>query len=139
MKPNAFVGWTVAPSESEVAAALGAAHPLWQALVVELARELDLDGREWKSYSPKHGWALRLKRGKRNILHLAPCAGCVHVLLILGDRAVAAARAGKLGARATRLLDEAPRYPEGTGIRLEVARAKDLPLIRKLAKIKLDN
>ena len=32
-----------------------------------------------------------------------------------------------------KLLDEAPRYPEGTGLRLMVKTAKDLAAIRKLA------
>ncbi len=139
MKPNAFIGRTKMPSEADVAAALGAAKPAWDAIVVEMARELGLANREWKSYNVKYGWALRLKKGKRNIVHLAPCQGCFHVLLILGDRAVKAARAGRLGRTATKLIDEAPRYPEGTGIRLVVSRAKDVPLIEKLARIKLEN
>jgi hypothetical protein len=65
--------------------------------------------------------------------------GCFTVLFILGDRAANAARASRLGRVATRLIDEAPHYPEGTGIRLEVSRAKDIPLIKKLARIRLEN
>jgi hypothetical protein len=84
-----------------------------------VAHELELTASEWKSYSIKHGWALQLRRGKRNIVHLAPCTGSIHVLFILGDRAVVVARAAKLGATADKLLAEAPRYPEGTGVRLE--------------------
>jgi len=60
------------------------------------------------------------------------------VLFILGERAVRAARASRLAA-ANRLLDEAPRYPEGTGVRFEVRRAKDVALVRELARIKLEN
>jgi hypothetical protein len=139
MNPNAFIGRTKAPSDADVAAALGAAKPLWDEIVVGMAGELELTGSEWKSYGVKHGWALQLRRGKRNIVHLAPCHGSFHVLFILGDRAVAAARGAKLGATAAKLLDEAPRYPEGTGIRIDVSRPRQIPLIRKLARIKLDN
>jgi hypothetical protein len=139
VKTNAFVGRTKAPTEADLAAALGAAKPVWDALVVEMAEDLGIPDREWKSYGVKHGWALRLKRGKRNIVHLSPCDGCIAVLFILGDRAVSAARGSGLGRAGAKLLDEAPRYPEGTGIRLEVKREKDVPLIRKLAKIKLEN
>ncbi len=139
VKPNAFIGRTTPPTEAEVAAALGAAKLPWDAIVVDLARELALPEREWKSYSVKYGWSLRLKRGKRNIVHLAPCRGSFDVLFILGDRAVSAARASRLGRAAERLIDAAPRYPEGTGIRLRVSRSRDVPLIRKLAKIKLEN
>lgn len=139
MKANAFIGRTTAPSDADVAAALGAAKPLWDEVVVDMAGELELTGSEWKSYGVKHGWALQLRRGKRNIVHLAPCQGSFHVLFILGERALAAARAAKLGAAAAKLIDEAPRYPEGTGIRLDVSRPRQIALIRKLARIKLDN
>ena len=138
MKPNAFIGRTKAPSDADLAAALGTVKPLWDEIVVGMAEELGLTGSEWKSYGVKHGWALQLRRGKRNIVHLAPCEGSIRVLIILGDRAGAAARATKLGARAAKLIDDAPRYPEGTGIRLEVSRPRQLPLVRKLARIKLD-
>ena len=139
MNPNAFIGRAAVPTERDLTTALGPAKPFWDAIVVDMAKELGLADREWKSYGIKHGWALRLKRGKRNIVHLAPCQGCFAVLLILGDRAVNAARASRLSARATKLFDEAPHYPEGTGIRFEVERSKDIPLIKKLAKIKLEN
>ena len=139
MNPNAFIGRTKAPSDADLAAALGTVEPLWDEIVVGMAEELGLTGSEWKSYGVKHGWALQLRRGKRNIVHLAPCEGSIRVLFILGDRAVAAARATKLGARAAKLIDDAPRYPEGTGIRLEVSRPRQIPLVRKLARIKLDN
>ena len=72
-------------------------------------------------------------------MHLAPHQGCFTVLFILGERAVSAARASQLGRAATKLFDEAPRYPEGTGIRFEVRRATDIALMKKLARIKLDN
>jgi hypothetical protein len=139
VKPNAFIGRTVAPSDRDLAEALGPAKAHWDAVVVDMAQDLGCVDHEWKSYGATHGWSLRLKRGKRNIVHLSPCHVSFAVLLILGDRAVTAARASRLGVRATALLDAAPRYPEGTGIRLEVTSARNLPLVRKLAKIKLQN
>ena len=139
MKPNAFIGRTVAPNERDLAEALGPATAHWDAVVVDMAQDLGCADHEWKSYGVKYGWSMRLKRGKRNIVHLSPRQGSFEVLFILGERAIAVARAGRLGARATALLDAAPRYPEGTGIRLEVKSARNLPLIRKLATIKIEN
>jgi hypothetical protein len=139
LAPNAFIGWKTPPSDTDLASVLGPLAPLWDQLTDGLAEELGLTEREWKSYGIKHGWALRLKRGKRNIVHIAPCQGSIRVLLILGDRAVKAARTGGLGASITKLLDEAPRYPEGTGIRLEVKGPRAVTAIKKLARIKLEN
>ena len=52
---------------------------------------------------------------------------------------MAAARASALPKSIVKILDEAPRYPEGTGVRLLVKTDKDLPAIRKLAQIKMAN
>jgi len=50
---------------------------------------------------------------------------------------VAEARAARLPRKIHQALAEAPRYPEGTGLRLVVKKAADLAAIRKLAEIKL--
>lgn len=137
--PNAFIGKTVRPSDSDLATALGAAKLLWDRVIAELAADLGVAIQEWRSYSPKMGWALRLKRGKRTIVWLAPHAGSFQVLFILGDRAVSAVRQGGVPARVLQLLDEAPRYPEGTGLRLRIRTARDLRPVKQLAAIKLQN
>jgi hypothetical protein len=82
---------------------------------------------------------LRLKLKKRTIVYLSPCNDCFRVAFILGDRAVAAARRSDLSKSALKLLDEAPRYAEGTGVRLLVKGTKDLATVRKLAVVKLTN
>jgi hypothetical protein len=82
---------------------------------------------------------MRLKLKKRNILYMAPCRGCFRVAFILGDKAVKAARQIKLPQRILKAIDDAPRYPEGTGVRLIVKRMSDLPAILKLAEVKLAN
>ncbi len=139
MIPNAFIGRPKAPAETDVAAALGKAKAAWDLLVVDMARELGLDAREWKCVGKKYGWSLRLMKGKRNIVHLSPCEGSFRAAIIMGDKAVKVARESRLGRAAAKLLDDAPRYPEGTGLRFEVSSEKAIPLIHKLARIKLEN
>jgi hypothetical protein len=136
--PNAFIGRTTKPTAEEVTFALGSTAALWKQLVDWLA-EQGVAEQEWNSSSPKHGWSLRLKVKKRIIAYLNPCSGCFRVAFALGDRAVAAARQSDLSKSTLKLLNEAPRYAEGTGVRLIVKAAKDLAAIRKLAVIKLAN
>ncbi len=135
---NAFIGRREIPTDADLCEPLGAAKPAWDALISALAG-LEVTGQEWMSYSPKHGWALRLLRRKRTIVWLAPCAGCFQVLFILGDKAVRAAREAGLAARVIQALDQAPKYPEGTGLRLVVKGLRDLPALKKLAAVKLAN
>jgi hypothetical protein len=136
--PNAFIGKTTLPTPEEVAAALGPATDEWKQLVDWLATQ-GVAEQEWKSSSPKYGWSLRLKLKKRTIVYLGPCDRCFRVAFVLGDRAVAAARQSGLPKPVLKLLDEAPRYAEGTGLRLMVKGPKDLAAIRKLALVKLAN
>jgi hypothetical protein len=136
---NAFIGKPKKPTVDELHAALGSSANVWKQLVDELAQEHDVKLQEWKSISPKYGWSLRLKLKKRTIVHLSPCNGCFWVLFILGDRAVKAAREGTLPKSVVNMVEDAPRYTEGTGVRLLVKGAADVDPIRKLVAIKLAN
>ena len=136
---NAFLGKTTRPSDSDIEKALGRAKPLWDELVAELASEHDVTTREWKTYSAKSGWSLRLKRGKRTIVWLVPYAGCFQVAFIFGEKALTAIRQSAVPARVLRMLDDAPKYPEGTGLRFQIKAAKDMAVVKKLAAIKLQH
>jgi hypothetical protein len=136
---NAFIGRTEKPSDADLNEALGLAKPSWDGLVTEMAAEHGVATQEWKSYSPKAGWALRLLRGKRTILWLAPFKGSFEVLFILGGKALSAAHQSRLSALGRRALEQAKTYPEGTGVRLLVKGPRDIPTIKKIAVLKLEN
>jgi hypothetical protein len=135
MSPNAFIGKTVSPTDDELSAQLGAVRALWNELLAELALPIQ----EWHSYSPKAGWSLKLKLGKRTIVYLAPCHGSFRVAFVLGAKAVEAARQSNLPKAVLKIIDEAPRYAEGTGVRLEITEREHLAAVKKLAEVKLAN
>ncbi len=93
--PNAFIGRKTKPTPTEVSAKLGPATTAWKELLDWLT-EQGIACCEWKSISPKYGWALRPALKARTILYLAPCEGCFRVSFVLGDKAVAVARASDL-------------------------------------------
>jgi hypothetical protein len=135
MSPNAFIGRTKPPTDADLSAELGGARALWDELLTELA----LPVQEWNSYSPKAGWSLKLILKKRTILYLAPCHGSFRVAFVLGAKAVEAARQAKLSKAVLKIINEAPRYAEGTGVRLEIRARKDLAAVKQLAEVKLAN
>jgi hypothetical protein len=139
LSPNAFAGHATRPTEKELAAVLGRADGLWQALITDLKRDLKLDGEEWNTYSIKAGWSLRLQLKKRNIVYLGPRSGFFLASFILGDKAVGAARRSKLPQSVLKIIDEAKRYAEGTAVRIEVRQAGDANVVKTLAKIKIEN
>ena len=136
--PNAFIGQKLPPTDPELKTCLGPALPVWNHLLSSLESQGIACG-EWKSVSLKYGWGLRPALGKRTILYLGPCRGCFRVSFVLGDKAVAAARASDLPKSVLEEIDRAKRYAEGTGVRLFVTSEKDLKTVEKLVQIKLAN
>jgi hypothetical protein len=136
---NAFVGKSAAPTDPELTAALGTAKPVWDQLLADLDEELGVNIREWRSYSSKAGWSLRVKRKARTIVWLGPREGSFIAAFILGDKAMRAAHASKLPQRVVNVMNEAPKYPEGTGVRLPMKTPGDLAAVKTLAAIKIAN
>lgn len=149
LAPNAFVGHTKTPDNAKLSAALGPAKPLWDRVVSALIAENPELVPEWKCSSPKLGWGMRLQQKKRTIVHFSACQGSFRVGFVFGDRALRAVRAafraspqttdgGDEARRILELIAAAPRYAEGTGVRIAVTE-KDLPAICTLVKIKISN
>ncbi|HEY4899282.1 MAG TPA: DUF3788 domain-containing protein [Terriglobales bacterium] len=139
MLVNAFVGKSTKPTDMELATELGPSKSRWSQLVTDLTAVSGVDVQEWKSVSKKYGWSLRLKLGQRTIVYLSPHRGCFTASLVLGDKAVKSAHASGLPASVIKMLDEAKRYAEGTGVRIKVRSPKDVAIVKKLAEIKLQN
>jgi hypothetical protein len=59
------------------------------------------------------------------------------VSFALGDKAVQAARQSGLPQSVIKIIDEARRYAEGTGIRIEMKKPRDIKIAKQLAAIKL--
>ena len=136
---NAFAGKPQPPNNSELHAALGPARSLWERLLVDLADELKLTATEWNTYSPKAGWSLRVKRGKRIIVYLAPLQGAFRASFALGDKAVQAAQASNLPRAVIKSIEGAKKYAEGTAVRINVNSPADVAVVKKLAKAKVEN
>jgi hypothetical protein len=137
---NAFIGRLTAPDDAALAAVLKAkALRLWSELIATLEKEQLVTSWEWYSYSPKKaGWSLRMKRGKRTIVYLSPMEGggfCAS--FVLGKAALKAAEDAGLPDRAVEILKDAPKYPEGTGVRLDVAAKEDLATVLTFARSKV--
>jgi hypothetical protein len=139
MPVNAFIGKTAAPEDAELSAELGPTRALWDQLTSELAQEQNVVTQEWYSYSPKAGWSLRLKRAKRTILYLIPARGGMTAAFVLGGKAIEAARQARLPRKILGCIEAGQKYPEGTGVRIDIKSATDLAGVKKLAAIKIAN
>lgn len=139
MSVNAFTGSTKQPTDAELTAALGPSRPVWDRLLADLAEQHGVTGHEWKSYSPKAGWSFRVTRKGRTIVWLAPEHHAFMVAFVMGDRAMRIVRESGWPQRIRAAIENAPKYAEGTAIRLQVKSPRDIAALMKLAAIKLAN
>jgi hypothetical protein len=125
------------PEPDAVRAYLGRAASLWEA-VLGLARERSPQLVEtWHFAGAKVGWSLRLVEKTRNLVYLTPGEGSFRIGLVLGKNAVAAAREAGLSKGAAAILDAAPIYAEGHGVRFHVASRADMQAFPELLAIKV--
>ena len=135
---NAFVGKTSEPTHVEVAEVLGSKVRLWDELIEWMSEKEGVSEQEWKGVVvKKYGWSLRLKKKGRNIIYLSPGKECFMTSFILSDTALGEAKKAHVSKRMREVLNAAPRYPEGNGLRVVVRNAADLAGVRKIAAIKV--
>jgi hypothetical protein len=137
MALSAFEDKGKKPEAKELDRVLGASAALWKQLVDDIGRSHPPIAEVWNFAGTKSGWSLRLKRKDRVVLHMTPQSGHFLVGIVLGDKAAKAAHGGGLPAAVVGLIDSAPRYAEGRGIRLPVVSPEDLHAAEKLAAIKM--
>jgi hypothetical protein len=138
MALSAFDDPAHAPGPAGLRKCLGDAAPLWAELVAHVAGNCPPLEEAWNFSGAKFGWSLRLKRGERVLLYLTPQEGRFLVGLVLGEKAVAAAAEKGLPPAVLALLDAAPRYAEGRGVRLTIAPGDDLETVRHLFALKAE-
>jgi hypothetical protein len=81
---------------------------------------------------------MRLRSAERIVLYLIPQEARILVGIVLGARAVAAVADSDLPRAIREAFAAAPRYAEGTGVRLPVSSPEDLPAIYALVALKMD-
>jgi len=139
MALSIFDDKAVQPDEPMLKEVLGRSSAAWEGIRDYLIEKCGGITEDWAHSGVKWGWSLRLVHKKRRIVYLTPQARSFLFGMVLGDRAVAAAREAGLPDEVMEVIDNAPRYGEGTGLRLEVRYKKQLPALRKLLDIKLAN
>lgn len=127
------------PADAELDEALGRAAGLWNELKRQISSRFEPAIEDWVFSGKSHGWALRLVHKKRAILYMKPCEGYFRASFALGEKAVKAAHESDLPASVLKLIDEAPKYAEGRGVRLEIRTKADVRAVLEVARIKMAN
>jgi len=116
---------------------LGPAKEVWNELITRMESGYGPLSAGWSFAGAKYGWSYRLRRKKRTILYLIPQRVSFLVGVVLGDRALSLLRRDDLSAAMSKVIDEAPRYAEGTGFRLPVESASDCADVEIVVEAKM--
>ena len=127
------------PTEASLKQALGESFAIWNKLKKVIAANYPPVSFEWGFTSKSTGWGMRIKQKERVILYMTPCEGYFLASLALGDKAVKAAQESNLPNKVLKIIAGSRRYAEGTGVRLEIRSMSDVPIVEKLAAIKLSH
>jgi len=139
MALSAFDDKTKKPGAAELNRRLGRTNVHWDELTTHIASEYAPLDERWNFSGAKWGWSLRLKQKKRTVLYMTPGKKQFLVGFVLGERAVKAARDSSLPDSILTVIDNARKYAEGRGVRIEIRNKKDLEIAKKLATIKMAN
>lgn len=134
---SAFGDKATPPDARGLRRTLGKSAAAWEELVRVVEERYAPATEQWNFAGAKYGWSVRLKQRERVVLYLIPQQGRFLVGIVLGGKAVAAVREAGLPADVLDLIASAPRYAEGTGVRLPVTNRSALPPILTLVALKM--
>jgi hypothetical protein len=139
MPENPFTDKNIKPDNKSLAKVLGDTNKLWRDLKNHLTESCGELIEDWKFYSPKYGWTLKVLKKKRNLFFFSPRPNAFRVSFVFGEKAVSHIEASNLPEKIKIAIRNARKYAEGRGISLEVKSVDEIEEIKKLVEIKLSN
>jgi len=139
MALSIFINKEHVPDENDLQAALGATYPLWNDIKNFVHGNYNGALEQWNHSGKNYGWGFRLKDKKRVIIYLTPCEGFFKASLVFGEKATNMALSKNISDETRAIIENAPVYAEGRGIRLDVLNDFHLDDIKILILVKLEN
>ena len=137
MALSAFDDRASPPDARALTATLGRSAALWRSIVERVGEAYGPITEEWSFAGASYGWSLRLKRASKAIVYLTPQRLGFLASFALGEKACAEAPAAGVSREVLALVDAAPRYAEGRGVRIPVRNKATVGDVLKLAALKM--
>ena len=125
------------PTERDLRDSLGNTFDLWIRIRDFVMEQYPKGMGEWNFPGKKYGWSFRIKDKKRAIIYLLPRELHFKAAFIFGDKAMQAILESEVAESIKTELQQARKYAEGRGIRIDVKNEEPLEDIKKLVEIKL--
>jgi len=132
-----FIDKSSPPSESMLREALGFSNACLDELQIFLTEKLGEIKPDWKLYSPKYGWTLKILHKKRNLCFISPQKNYFRLSFVFGDKAVAEIEKSTIPKADIERLVNARKYMEGRGILFEIHDDSEIETLKKLFEYKI--
>jgi hypothetical protein len=136
MALSAFDDKSAPPTGPALGLTLGRTAGLWTRLKGDLQEAHGPLVEEWSFAGKNYGWSFRLKQGKRALVYMTPYRGYFLASFALGEKACRAAQDAGVPPSILAIVDAAPKYAEGRGVRIPVRTLRDVTGVLKLAAVK---
>jgi hypothetical protein len=135
MSKGAFTDKQHPPTPRQISVALGRCRPVWDSLVKHVRAAHQARG-ELKFYGRNFGWAIRFRRGAKNLLALYPDQGSFTAQVIMSEGDVELSRKLKLSKRVRDAIDAAHPFPEGRWIYFSIRSTREVADMEALIALK---
>lgn len=127
----------VKPEQKDLMTALGTSYELWTQIEKFVMEQYPAGLAEWNYPGKKYGWSYRIKDKKRAIIYFLPREKYFKVGFVFGQKATDEIMDSTISSDIKTELEQATKYAEGRGIRIDVNNSSKLHDIKQLIEIKL--
>jgi len=134
-----FPDKAVQPTDKDLRDKLGSAYTTWMKIRTLVLEQYPGGKEEWNYPGKKYGWSFRIKDKKRAIIYFLPRDRHFKVAFVFGQKATDQIMESNIDPEIKKELEQARKYAEGRGIRIDVKNEDIIPDINTLVEIKLAN
>lgn len=134
-----FQDKAIVPTDRDLADKLGSTYNFWIQIKDFVFEKYPKAIAEWNYSGIKYGWNFRIKDKKRAIIYFLPRDNYFKVAFVFGQKATDTVIGSDVSPAIKNDLEQATKYAEGRGIRIDVKDNLILTDIKKLIEIKLAN
>ncbi len=128
---------SIIPDDLKLNETLGKSFDLWVELKNVVKNEIGVVSEEWKFYSAKSGWTMKLIYKKKNLFFFSPYKKYFLISFVFGKKGEEQVLNSGVDERIKTDLSNAVKYVEGKGVAIEVRTKKNIKDILEMVKIKI--
>ena len=128
---------SILPNDKLLKETLGKSYNLWVEIKKAIKNEIGIVSEEWKFYSAKSGWTMKMIFKKRNLFFFSPYQNYFLISFVFGKKGEELILNSNVDEKIKLELSKAVKYAEGKGAAVEVRSRKNVNDVIEMVRIKI--